>query len=237
MNKKQKIFDFAFKITLVIIIIFLLIHNCKLMKNKKNPIPSGNVDILEIKCDNEEKCKVEPTNGDSIESNDMLSENENKKNESVSNSTRDEITFLPEPEELSVTDENIKWDGMKDIKIFSNSMYELSDRIAPECSNIYKFVVKNSTKYNLKYTINFIENNPYKVNMKYKLKKNDAYLIDNYVSADKLDISDFILNSNNDDIFYLEWKWFSSSNDTEIGMTDDAFYGLKIEIKAESINE
>ena len=53
-------------------------------------------------------------------------------------------------------------------------MYELTDVIAPESSNTYQFVVKNGTEYNLKYKIDFIENNPYQINMKYKLKKNDT---------------------------------------------------------------
>ena len=72
--------------------------------------------------------------------------------------------------------------------------------------------------------------------MKYKLKKNDTYLIDHYVSADELSASEIFLNNNQSDTYYLEWKWISSENDTQIGKTIDANYGLKIEIKAESTN-
>ena len=80
-----------------------------------------------------------------------------------------------------------------EVKIFTNSMYKLEDRIAPESSNTYQFVVKNSTNYNIKYQIRFIENNPYSINMKYKLKKNDTYLIEEYVSASELNIADIII--------------------------------------------
>ena len=142
----------------------------------------------------------------------------------------------PDPEELIVKDRRITWDGAITAKIFTNSMYEFEDIIAPESSNTYQFVVKNGTEYQLKYEINFIETNNYNINMKYKLKKNDTYLIDHYVSASELNVSEMLLNSLENDTYYLEWKWISSSNDTEIGMTPDANYGLKIEVRAESTN-
>ena len=75
------------------------------------------------------------------------------------------------------------------------------------------------------------------INMKYKLKKNDTYLIDHYVKATELNIPEMLLNTNQNDTYYLEWKWISSSNDTEIGVMGNAKYGLKIEVKAESVNE
>ena len=146
---------------------------------------------------------------------------------------------IQEAGNIEVFDDNhnaVTWNGSTDLKIFSNSMYEFEDKIAPECYNTYQFVVKNSTNYNIKYDINFIETNPYHINMKYKLKKNDAYIVDHYVSASELNISEVLLNSNNNDTFYLEWKWISSDNDTEIGKNPDANYGLKIEVKAESTN-
>ena len=52
--------DMIIKIVLVIIIILLLIHNCSLLKknngNQNNVVPNGNIDIIEIKCD-DNKCK------------------------------------------------------------------------------------------------------------------------------------------------------------------------------------
>ena len=72
--------------------------------------------------------------------------------------------------------------------------------------------------------------------MKYKLKKNDTYLIDHYVSASQLNQANLILDPNNNDTYYLEWKWISSDNDTQIGETPNAKYELKIEVKAVSNN-
>ena len=116
-------------------------------------------------------------------------------------------------------------------------MYEFKEIIAPESSNTYQFVVKNGTEYNLKYNISFNESNQYNINMKYKLKKNDTYIIDHYVSASELNVSEMLLDSKKNDTYYLEWKWISSDNDTAIGKTRDAKYSLKIDIKAESIND
>ena len=130
----------------------------------------------------------------------------------------------------------VKWNGATDLKIFTKSYYTLPGVIAPESEDIYQFEVKNKTAYNLKYDIKFIESNYYNINMQYKLKKNDTYLIDHYVSASELNVSSMELGVNEQDTYYLEWKWVSSSNDTAIGKSADANYGLKIEIDAESIN-
>lgn len=228
-NKNKKILDWIIKIILIIIIIFLLLHNCELIKDKKDyensPKPSGNVDIIEIKCDREDTCEVVPKE-----------DNSGSANTASTIKNNEEQVPLEFDDKLTVYDNNITWNGEVETKIFTNSMYNLEDVIAPESSNTYQFVVKNSTRYNLKYNIEFIETNPYNINMKYKLKKNDTYLIDHYVSASELDISNILLNINNNDTYYLEWKWVSSDNDTEVGKTGNANYGLKILIKAEDTN-
>ena len=131
----------------------------------------------------------------------------------------------------------VTWNGSDDLKIFTRSIYDVRGVIAPEYSNTYQFVVKNSTEYNIKYKITFNETNLYHINMKYKLKKNDTYVIDHYVSFNELNITDQLLNSDSKDTYYLEWKWVSSDNDTSIGTNPEATYGLQIVVEAESINE
>ena len=120
----------------------------------------------------------------------------------------------------------------------SNSNTELDGEFYVSDNN-YVFNVNNETKYNLKYNISFIESNEYSINMKYKLKKGNTYLVDQYVSYEQLNINDMLLNSNKTDIYSLEWKWVgdNDNNDTTIGMSakdGDINYSLKINIEAES---
>ena len=146
------------------------------------------------------------------------------------NVTREEPTG-----ELFVSDDRIRWSDTTDVSIFENPNGR-GNIIAPESSNTYEFNVKNSTNSKLKYKIKFVEDNPYNINMKYKLKKNGTYIVDNYVSASDLNVIDVVIDVNKNDKYDLEWKWVSSDNDTEVGRVGNANYELKIEIEAESIN-
>ena len=239
---KKEIIDWIIKITLIIIIILLLLHNCALIKKKNNQkTPTGNIDIIEIICDKDDTCNIDknddgivinPNTGNKDNDNTApVNGNDNNNNDDNNPSTGDD-----DIDDLIVKDKQITWSGETNAKIFSNSMYELGDIIAPESSNTYQFVVKNGTEYTLKYNISFVETNNYNINMKYKLKKNDTYLIDHYVSASELIIPEMQINTKSNDTYYLEWKWVSSDNDTEIGKTPDAKYNLKINVEAESIN-
>ena len=144
--------------------------------------------------------------------------------------------------EFYVSDNKIvKWNDNTDLNIFTDSkkISKVNGKIAPESTGIYVFNVNNETKYNLKYNISFIESNEYSINMKYKLKKGNTYLVDQYVSYEQLNINDMLLNSNKTDVYSLEWKWVgdNDNNDTTIGKSakeEDINYSLKINIEAES---
>ena len=144
--------------------------------------------------------------------------------------------------EFYVSDNKIvKWNDNTNLNIFTDSkkISKVNGKIAPESTGIYVFNVNNKTKYNLKYNISFIESNEYSINMKYKLKKGNTYLVDQYVSYEQLNINDMLLNSNKTDIYSLEWKWVgdNDNNDTTIGKSakeEDINYSLKINIEAES---
>ena len=231
-NKKKKYTDTIVKIVLIIIIIILLIHSCISNKNRnKEKIPTGNVDIIEINCDKGNTCEDKKGENKSDDKKDTSKNNTSP----VSGEEEEDVT--PVEGMITVYDDDVTWHGVTEARIFVNSMYQIEDVVAPESSNTYQFVVKNSTDYKIKYKINFIENNPYSINMKFKLKKNDTYLIDHYVSASELNVSESLLNPDSNDTYYLEWKWVSSDNDTQVGKTPNAGYGLKIEVKAESTND
>lgn len=223
-EEKNKTFDIIVKIVLIIVIILLLIHNCALLNEKgKIRIPGGNVEIIEIKCDDRNDCKTEPEKGETDDDN----KNTGNKEKPGSNTS------------ISVFDNEhskITWNGASDLKIFTNPVYEFDGIIAPESENTYQFVVKNDTKYKLKYSLSFEETNPYNINMKYKLKKNNTYVVDHYVSYNELKLLGQALNVDKNDTFYLEWKWISTDHDNYAG-ENGANYTLKINIKAESVND
>lgn len=237
-NKTKKTIDRVVKIILVIIIIILLIHNCVLLRGNKK-IPNGNVNIIDIKCD-DNKCiggGENPVTGGGHGHNRPVSGTDTNNTPAVGDDTTKEGTQQDSLNgDLEIVDDNITWHDSSELRIFSNSAYDYEKKIAPEDSNTYKFIIKNSTKYNLRYDIRFTEINPDNMNLKYRLKKNNKYLNDNYVSYDELGINDQLINSGDNDTYYLDWKWVSSDHDTEAGKVQ-ANYKIKIKVEAESTNE
>lgn len=147
-------------------------------------------------------------------------------------------TPTPTPEGFKVYDNDktpISWNGASDLNIFANSISS-EGTIAPESKGTYEFKIKNSTNYIMQYDVRFDEENDSYINMKYKLKRNDTYVVNHYVSAAELIIEDQLINSNSEDIYYLEWYWQSSADDTNIGTGPEATYTLKINVEAESID-
>ena len=225
-NNKTNIILTLIIIILIIIIILLLF----LKKEKETLKPSGNIDIFEItctnNCDNEDK-----------ENQGNNEDKENQENENNDLNNQQEQIDAEIKENFSVINSNgIEWNSTNELNIFSNPMFEMNEIIAPESTNIYQFIVRNNTIYNIKYDLNFIEENEMNIDMKYRLKKNDKYVVGNeneWVKAENLDLSKIILNTKKSDTYYLEWKWFSGENDTLIGEKGNVEYSLKIDIKAE----
>ena len=84
-----------------------------------------------------------------------------------------------------------------------------------------------------------MEENANNINMKFRLKRGNEYVVGNdttWVRYADLDLEGILLNSSSDHTYYLEWKWFSSDNDTAIGTDPSSKYKLNIVISAESQN-
>ncbi len=244
-NRNRKILDLIIKIVLVIIIIILLISRCGNNGNngEEKMEPTGNVTIIEFKCDKkDDNCKPdeEPIDNPTDDSNSNNNKNNNGGNNnkpSGNNGSQEEEPVEELSNEVEVFDkekDSDTWSGSTDLNIFKDSMYVKSGMIAPESTNTYKFVVKNGTTESIKYNINFVEENDSHINMKFKLKKNDQYVISNYVSYSELDLSNIVVSSGKSDTYLLEWKWVSSDNDNYIG-ENGATYGLRINVEAESV--
>lgn len=206
-NKKIKALNLFFCI-LLIFLIYLLIHQFGLINDKKNKVPTGNVDIIDI-------------NDDNI-TNDI---NENPNNNIDKNKL--DNNFI-------VKDNYTIWSN-KRLRIFSNQAYEYFSKIAPGVSNSYDFVIKNNNDFPVLVDISMKEVNPYSINMEYKLRSENFFLAGSsfkYVSVKKLSQKNIYLKAHSSKLYSLDWKWIDSDNDTEIGEAVDANYKLLVYVGA-----
>lgn len=206
-NKKIKALNLFFCI-LLIFLIYLLIHQFGLINDKKNKVPTGNVDIIDI-------------NDDNI-TNDI---NENPNNNIDKNKL--DNNFI-------VKDNYTIWSN-KRLRIFSNQAYEYFSKIAPGVSNSYDFVIKNNNDFPVLVDISMKEVNPYSINMEYKLRSENSFLAGSsfkYVSVKKLSQKNIYLKAHSSKLYSLDWKWIDSYNDTEIGEAVNANYKLLVYVGA-----
>lgn len=130
---------------------------------------------------------------------------------------------------LEIKDDGKSWKSKtsNEIDIFKK------EYINPEDNGIYNFKINNNIKKPVAYSIKFVEKNPNKINLKYRLKQNKKYINKDWMSIDKIAISNSKLIVNENDDYQLEWKWFSSDNDNDVaGIEED--YKIKIIIDSEA---
>lgn len=137
-------------------------------------------------------------------------------------------------ENFDVVDKYHIWSQTTSLKIFD------VDVIAPGDSGSYDFIINNNTSKNVEYNIDFDERNASNVNLMYKLKRNNEYVVGNdseWIYYNDLDINAKVLNSRKNDSYTLEWKWVHSDHDTPAGRDENATYGLSILIHAEDTDK
>lgn len=195
-------------ISLIILILFiLLIYFASKEFGYMGLIPTGNIDIFNIECNSDE-------------------------DECDCNNNKPSTDVFSESGDLTVYDNDITWNNISPLRIFTNPAFEYKEIIAPGSSNTYQFVISNNNNYTINYSLTFIENNIKNINMVYKLKRNGKYIISNWVDYNELNIDNLTLDSSLHDTYSLEWLWKDSSNDTYIGSSIDSYYKLNINIKA-----
>ncbi len=232
-NRKKNNLKFWTIIILLIIIILLLLFFVKFGKihNDYMLIPTGNVDVfdIDINCD----CSG--------------------KEDDNCNKTDKDGNILPvyKPEidkntigQVWIDDKNGNYIYQQNLKIFTNSAFYYTEKIAPGISNTYNFVVHNSTPVKLKYNIQMNEDSEYKINLKYRLKREGNYIIGNestWVSADELITGFYDIDTMHSDKYALDWKWAYDdgvdSQDTIAGEYMTSTYKLNIRFYFEEIEE
>lgn len=200
----------------LVIIILILLYFLKFGKINNEKIPTGNVDVfdIDINCGCDEKPIIPPFN----------------------ESTDKEIfgkVFIGDKEGNYIYQQNLN--------IFNNSAFEYTNKIAPGVGNTYQFVIHNSMNKKVKYYLKLYEETKYDINMKYRLRKNNKYVIGNenkWVSAEEFQTSYYKINALSSDKYSLDWKWFDNDKqDTFVGKNMKEEYKLNVRFYFELVEE
>ena len=190
-NEQKKDKFFRIITVLLIIIIIILLFFSRIGKINNYPVPTGNVDVFDIDVDID-YADVSHGNTDyngktNTDINIGPSYSKNIRTE-TSNNNQDIERKIPTYDKekdkdvlgrVYVDDKNGNYIYQQNLDIFNNAVYQYTNKIAPGVSNTYHFVVHNSSKMNLKYYIEMYENSEYQVNLRYRLKRNNNYVIGN----------------------------------------------------------
>ena len=130
----------------------------------------------------------------------------------------------------------------KTIGIFENAAFNETNKIAPGVSSTYDFKVHNETENTIRYNIEFVEESEYAINMLYRLRRGNSYVIggdSEWVEASELVSAMKELPMDGVDSYTLDWMWPYESGDdnldTEIGEKMMSEYSLEIRINFEEV--
>ena len=219
-NNNKNNTKFWIIIILLIIIILILLFFTKFGKIQNNLIPTGNIDVfdIDIGCN---CCEIDK---------DLPTFNEETDNNILGR--------------VFVDDINGDYIYQQKLSIFTNAAFKYTDKIAPGVSNTYNFVVHNSTNAKLRYYIEMHEDTEYPINLKYRLRKNNSYVIGNdktWVTANELKTAFNKIDANSSDSYSLDWNWMYEDNndiqDTFVGENMNSTYKLKARFYFEQIEE
>lgn len=202
---------------LIIIIILLFFLSLILVAYKlgliNNVLKVKNIDIFEITCD--KTCKICEKEKETVK--EITISKDNTETEEVL--VRDDFSII----------------GSKEIKIFSSNKFVAQNKIAPASTGKYNFYIKNKNSFSVVYNLVFDEINKEGINLKYKLKKNNKYIVSEWTDYKNIKDLNVYLNSQTTNKYVLEYKWIESDNDTEIGIKKNIDYKLKLNVQAQEV--
>lgn len=220
----------------------IIVPYSNIIKHDKNEIISNNIINEEDAIINNNINSSNVSNSNIVEQNKTGLNNISVDNNTIGidqNITNPDIE--PKPVKIKITENGNKpWDQLEYLDIFKNSYFYNTNIIAPGVSGKYNFEVESTSNKSIIYFIKFIEDNPKRINIKYKLKKDNEYIIGNenewsYINNEST--NNFILQSKDTQKYTLYWYWEHSKNDTDIGMSSDSKYGLQIKISSSVVEE
>ena len=134
---------------------------------------------------------------------------------------------------LTVKSEMKDWNLNENINLFQQSNKNGEKLIYPGESGKYEFIIENSNSTQMYYNIRLSEENKDKINIKYKLKMNNIYIVgdeNTYETIDKFNLEKVNIMGNTKILYTLEWKWQESDNDLQLIKDGLATYRIYIDI-------
>lgn len=226
MNTNKKIVTAIILIILIVVLLYLLILRFGEIEHHGPMVPTGNIDIFEIDCGCG-SCRGNTKPAFEEEDDDT---NQNKSNNNNNNSNNDIGDIL-------VYDKYKIWDN-KELRIFTNPAYEYESIIAPGSYNSYAFVIRNDNDFDIEVDILFKEENLKNINMQYKLRSKDKYILgtkNNYTFIDGMKVENVKVPAKGQISYILDWKWIDNYNDTDIGFDIGSNIKLSIDIGANEL--
>jgi hypothetical protein len=227
-------------VVLLLVVIGVLLWLLLRPQPEPTKIPTGNVDVFDIRI----SCICKGEDGEECDDDDESTPGpEGYKGYSGSTINGQTDTNVDDDGIVYVDDKNGWYVYQKNLQIFQNAAFEYTNKIAPGVSNSYDFKVHNETKKSIRYNVQFEEESEYPVNMLYRLKRGGSYVVGDestWVSANDLTVSALkILASDGIDTYTLDWKWpyegGKDAADTTAGQNMTSEYSLGIKINFEEL--
>lgn len=134
---------------------------------------------------------------------------------------------------IDISSKDKSWYKNENINLFQNLNKNGEKIIWPGKSGTYSFIISNDSSQDIHYKISMQDKNDKNINIKYRLKMNNTYIIgdeNNWVSIDKMKLDNIYGLKDSKTIYALEWKWEDSDNDTQIAKEGLATYTVYIDI-------
>ena len=137
---------------------------------------------------------------------------------------------------LEISQKDVTWNKIEDLNIFDNPQFNNEKIVVPMSKGSYEFIIKNNMNERIQYSIYLSEINKHNVNMKYRLKLNNVYVLgdeNTWLDIHETKLENIIVPENSSNIYTLEWYWEEDTNDTQIGKLVYAEYKCKINVISE----
>lgn len=134
---------------------------------------------------------------------------------------------------IDISSKDKNWYKNENINLFQNLNKNGEKIIWPGKSGEYSFIIANNSSQDVCYKFNMQDKNDKNINIKYRLKMNNMYIVgdeENWASIDKMKLDNIYGLKDSKTIYTLEWKWEDSDNDTQIAKEGLATYTVYIDI-------